>query len=76
LGDGGAKQLRPLVDACGHQKAAIGATLDCKLFTACVAFLDEEFGSGLEVVKDVLLVEKAACIVPRLTVFSARAIGR
>lgn len=70
LGNGCTKKLRPLVDACGHQKATVGATLDCKFFAARVTLFDEEFARSLEVVEDILLVEEAACIVPRLTIFS------
>lgn len=56
LHDGGPEQFGSLVDAGGHEQAAVGASLDGDQRRLRVLFRDQVLCSGLEVVEYVLLV--------------------
>lgn len=65
-----AEELRLLVHTCPHKQAAVGSSVDGDPAGCGVSFLEEVFGSTLEVIKTVLLVSKSASFVPSLAILS------
>lgn len=68
----GTKQIWSLVHTSPNQQTTIWPSLDDDSAGLGVALLYEVFGSWLEIIEDVLLVEESARIVPALPVFSRR----
>lgn len=70
LADRGSEQLRGLIDASCHQKAAVRAPLDGQFVRAGVAVFNEVSGGALEIVEAILLVGETATVVPFVSVLS------
>ncbi|MNF81170.1 hypothetical protein D3C84_634300 [compost metagenome] len=71
FGDGGAKQLRPLIEHRADQQAAGAAAADCQLRCSGEALGDQVFGAGDKVAEGVVLVLLLAGAIPGFPQFAA-----
>src|SRR3546814_5686918 len=64
------EKIRPLIRHCTHQQTAVRPPFDGKLILASYALSLQIFGSCDKIVKDILLVQHPARIMPRRAIFA------
>ena len=70
VGDSAGEEVRPLVQACPHEKPSVAAALNRKFIRVAESLIHEVLPTGLKVVEYILLAELRTGLVPFLAVFT------